>query len=61
MKFKYKYTGTGIMTFWDKKKERHTVSLDHPEVILNEKIEVAGIELVEEIKETKGSKKPGGK
>jgi len=55
MKYKYIYKGSGVMTFYDSKGIGHTVSYKNREVILDEKLDIFGLE-VEEIKEIKESK-----
>ena len=56
MKYKYTYKGSGIMTFYDSKGIGHIVSYKNREVILDEKLDILGLE-VEEIKESKDKSK----
>jgi len=56
LKYKYTYTGSGIMTFHDKKGEPHIVSFENREVILEEDLDIAGLKK-EEIGKIKIKKK----
>jgi len=58
MSYKYRYTGSGIMTFHVDEKP-YTVTVENREVTFDKKIEVAGMELIEEekVKKTKETKK----
>ena len=55
---KYRYTGSGIMTFYDSEGKAYTVSAEKREVDVDEEINVAGIELIDE-KFTLGKSKLG--
>jgi len=61
MKYKYKYLGRGIMTFYDLEKNPHTVTEENPVVILEDKLEIAGLERTEIRTEKPKKKKSGGK
>ena len=53
--FKYKYTGTGVIAFWVDKK-RYEVGVDpklSTEVDLPKKVDIPGLELVEDTKRKK--------
>ena len=54
--YKYTYLGSGIMTFHDKKGIPHIVTTEKREVILDEKLDIAGLKR-EEIKKLIKKKK----
>ena len=55
VKYKYIYNGSGVMTFYDSKGIGHQVSFRNREIILDEKLDILGLE-IEEIKESKDKK-----